>query len=830
MKIIHCVLFLMFVCFKSWFFSQTSEISQIQEMNQLIVKETAAFDFKKASLNNEISFSKKRMENFEMLANKLQLSLEKFEVNQSNIDVFNSLKDKIIYVPTDYSDKKSKKSVKKLNDNFKILLDTNYFKVGKNLVYYEKDKRGKAIQLKELELDSKTSKMIQKLNFKEIYSPISNSKLPADLNITAAFLFKLTGVNEDYFLIKNEIGKMKDSISIENDLIKTNTEKIEELQKDLASSITGIKDKIKTLEEQLRKIEDEQIRLKKIEQEKAIAQQNSELYKCKNINGVDIYLGPILIKEFRNGDIIREARTQGEWEDFVKNKTPAYKYIDFDSKNSSKGLVYNYFAYLDNREIAPIGFHKINILDFVQLEGQKIGEYKKVKEDCFCENGKLINLELCTNCNYWTATQKKYNVCSKCKNTNYIERGMKKCDNCNGTTKVVSEKCENCNQKNLKIEHCIENNTGLRQIGDNRTTYSECVIDYKGQLFSGKKIIEHSEEEKNEEFCFFIVKNAKIDMLTDNSVKVGQLQMMKTLLNVAKFKNGDPIQYIEDKIEWELANKNGKPAYCYYNNDKSNPCFYNRHAINDKRGLLPGDWRMISGYDISYVESFFNKEISFLNGTLPFKKPVGYRNEIGQFLEYEPDYINSYGTYEKQDFDYMNFKLIDGTYNYKLNNDFQKQGGYVLCVRRHSNFDDVNSVKAKNSYENNPFGYGTSGGGSGSGFGPGPYRNDVSVNGIGVGEYGDGPSGSGSGKPRKRLSNVSLPSYDVDYDCSVSFKLSINENGDVESASCIKSKTTCTDQQIINQVISEIIKQVKYEKSIGSSVTYAFYTVLINSK
>jgi len=817
MKIIHCVLFLIFVGFKSWFFSQTSEISQIQELNQLITKETVSFDSKTASLNNEITISKKRTDNLEMLSSNLQLKLSKFEVNQSNIDVFNSLKDKIIFKPVDYSDKKSKKVGKKLNDNFKILLDTNYFMVGKNLVYYEKDNRGKAIQIKELVLDSKTSNKIQKLNFQEVYSPKSNSK------ISTAFLFNLTGVSEDYFLIKNEIEKMKDSVSIESDFIKTNKKKIEELQKDFATTISGIKDKIKALEEQQRKIEDEQKRLKKIEQEKAIAQQNSELYKCKNINGVDIYLGPILIKEFRNGDIIREARTQGEWEDFVKNHTPAYKYIDFDSKNSSKGLVYNYFAYFDNREIAPIGFHKINILDFVQIEGQKVGEYKKVKEDCFCENGKLINLELCTNCNYWTATQKKYNVCSKCKNTNYIERGMKKCDNCNGTTKVVSEKCENCNQKNLKIEHCLENNTGLRRIGDSRTIYSECMIDYEGQLYSGKKIIDHSEETNKEEFCFFLVKNTKVELITDNAVKIGQLQMMNTLLNVTKFKNGDPIQYIEDKIEWELANKNGKPAYCHYKNDKSNPCFYNKHAINDKRGLLPGDWRMISGYDISYVESFFNKEISFLNGTLPFKKPEGYRNEIGQFLEYEPDYINSYGTYEKQDFDYMNFKLESDYFNYtryKLNQDFQKQGGYVLCVRRHSNFDDVNSVKAKNSYENDQFG---SSGGSGSGSG----RNDVSVNGIGNGAFG---SGDGPGKSRKRLSDVSLPSYDTDYDCKIHLKLSINSNGDVFAATCIKSKSTCTDQQIINQVISEIIKQVKYEKSVGSSVTYAFYTVLINSK
>jgi hypothetical protein len=167
---------------------------------------------------------------------------------------------------------------------------------------------------------------------------------------------------------------------------------------------------------------------------------------------------------------------------------------------------------------------------------------------------------------------------------------------------------------------------------------------------------------------------------------------------------------------------------------------------------------------------------------------------------------------------------------YKLNQDFQKQGGYVLCVRRHSNFDDVNSVKAKNSYENNPFSYGTSGGGSG--FGPGPYRNDVSVNGIGAGEFGEGPSGSGDGpgKSRKRLSDVSLPSYDTDYDCKIHLKLSINSNGDVFAATCIKSKSTCTDQNIINKVIAEVIKQVKYDKDADSEIVYSFYTVQIDAK
>jgi hypothetical protein len=61
-------------------------------------------------------------------------------------------------------------------------------------------------------------------------------------------------------------------------------------------------------------------------------------------------------------------------------------------------------------------------------------------------------------------------------------------------------------------------------------------------------------------------------------------------------------------------------------------------------------------------------------------------------------------------------------------------------------------------------------------------------------------------------------------------KLSINSNGDVFSATCIKSKSTCTDQRIIDKVISEVIRQVKYKKDPGSATAYAFYTVQIEAK
>jgi hypothetical protein len=125
---------------------------------------------------------------------------------------------------------------------------------------------------------------------------------------------------------------------------------------------------------------------------------------------------------------------------------------------------------------------------------------------------------------------------------------------------------------------------------------------------------------------------------------------------------------------------------------------------------------------------------------------------------------------------------------------------------------------------NNPFANGGSGGGTGSGNGP--------FGGQGDGDIGNGPSGagSGSGKARIRLNDVTLPKYDTDFDSKIYLKLSINSNGDVFAATCIKSITTCTDQRIINQVISEVIRQVKYKKDPGSGTVYTNYSVQINAK
>ena len=102
------------------------------------------------------------------------------------------------------------------------------------------------------------------------------------------------------------------------------------------------------------------------------------------------------------------------------------------------------------------------------------------------------------------------------------------------------------------------------------------------------------------------------------------------------------------------------------------------------------------------------------------------------------------------------------------------------------------------------------------------------INGAGKGKSGseDGGLGKGEGEPEKKpIINASFPLYDIDYDCYIHLQLTVNANGEVVAAKSIKSKTTCTDQRIINQVINEVIRQVKYKKENGAGLFYTTYTI-----
>lgn len=97
----------------------------------------------------------------------------------------------------------------------------------------------------------------------------------------------------------------------------------------------------------------------------------NQIWSNKNLN----------VNTYRNGDAIFYASNQKEWEKVSREKIPAYCYLNFDSKNEKKfGKLYNYYAVVDSRGLAPEGWHVPTKREFEQmintLGGEKVAGVK----------------------------------------------------------------------------------------------------------------------------------------------------------------------------------------------------------------------------------------------------------------------------------------------------------------------------------------------------------------------------------------------------------------------------------------------------------------------
>ena len=74
----------------------------------------------------------------------------------------------------------------------------------------------------------------------------------------------------------------------------------------------------------------------------------SQVWDTKNLD----------VATFRNGDTIREARTDEEWTASGKNGEPAWCYYENSPANGAKyGKLYNWYAVSDPRGLCPAGWH-----------------------------------------------------------------------------------------------------------------------------------------------------------------------------------------------------------------------------------------------------------------------------------------------------------------------------------------------------------------------------------------------------------------------------------------------------------------------------------------
>jgi uncharacterized protein (TIGR02145 family) len=75
-------------------------------------------------------------------------------------------------------------------------------------------------------------------------------------------------------------------------------------------------------------------------------------------------------------------------------------------------------------------------------------------------------------------------------------------------------------------------------------------------------------------------------------------------LEVAFYRNGDPIPQVTDPTEWAGLTTG---AWCYYNNDSTQGTtygkLYNWYAVNDPRGLAPAGWHIPSDAEWTTLEN-----------------------------------------------------------------------------------------------------------------------------------------------------------------------------------------------------------------------------------
>ena len=131
---------------------------------------------------------------------------------------------------------------------------------------------------------------------------------------------------------------------------------------------------------------------------------------------------------------------------------------------------------------------------------------------------------------------------------------------------------------------------------------------------------------------------------------------MKSNLNNVTFRNGDTIPEAKTIEDWNTANEERRPAWCYYNNDSTNQSkygkLYNWYAVNDYRGIAPkgyvvpnsedyeilinfagGKYDPNSAFRIKSTNGWISNENKGNNETGFSALPGGYRNEDGSFSE-----------------------------------------------------------------------------------------------------------------------------------------------------------------------------------------------------
>ncbi len=114
-------------------------------------------------------------------------------------------------------------------------------------------------------------------------------------------------------------------------------------------------------------------------------------FQCDSVKvGKQVWMKRNLdVVTFRNGDSIFNAKTDEEWLQAAKDKKPAWCYYNNDKELGKKyGVLYNLYALLDERQLAPQGWRLPTVEDWKSLI-----KYPAINSVRICVDGSYTAVE-----------------------------------------------------------------------------------------------------------------------------------------------------------------------------------------------------------------------------------------------------------------------------------------------------------------------------------------------------------------------------------------------------------------------------------------------------
>jgi uncharacterized protein (TIGR02145 family) len=287
---------------------------------------------------------------------------------------------------------------------------------------------------------------------------------------------------------------------------------------------------------------------------------------------------------FNNGDLIPEAKTASEWEQQSMSNQPVFM------KKMVQGTeyyFYNWYAVSDNRGVINEKWMIPNQSEIIIWNAYSPIEIVPI--GIVSEQGAFTKV---TDQNYfWTTSE-------------YNEKGKRE--------SAVSVSISNSTIGETELKQAYKQE-GFLVLVVEKEKMSIAIKEAAKLMLDVKKssstIVNNTTKTETKT-------NSTIGNTTTSkdykTLKIGSQTWITENLNTDRFRNGELIPEAKTADEWELAEKNKQPAWCYYNNDSVNGekygKLYNWYAVNDSRGLAPLGYHIPSDFEWTTLTTYLGGE------------------------------------------------------------------------------------------------------------------------------------------------------------------------------------------------------------------------------